>query len=209
MNEDKLAESLHDSFSAVEIGPAPLQRMHADARRIRRTRFSAVSAAAVAAVAVAGIGTWSAFSDGDAAEDLAPAAPTAPAGFRFVGVDGVVVAVPDSWVLTEGADSDYCGSESSDVVAYNAADCSKSNQDAVHFLRQRPDVSGWKRIEIDGEPARRSEVRVSFDQAGDGEPTVWTSQVYVDDIVVSAISSRSAGDVRALLDSVELAPTAQ
>jgi hypothetical protein len=201
MNEDALSETLHDAFADVQIGPPPLARMHKDAGRIRRTRFAAVASAAAVVAVVGGVATWGALSGNDSATELPPAA-----GVKYVGLDRVLVAVPDSWVRVPEPTSAYCGSEDEDVVAYNAPDCDPAHQDAVHLYPGRavdpPDA--WVELEVSGEPAIRTPVREHFADPGDGEPTVWTGRLYVDRVVVSVISSRSADVVSDLLDSVQL-----
>jgi hypothetical protein len=206
MNEEALSETVQGAFADVVIGPPPLERMHTAARRTRRTRFVAVTSAAAAVVVVAGISTWAALHGDDAATDPATSNPAPPAaGLQYVGVDRVVVAVPESWIRVTASTDPYCGSRSRDVIAYNAPDCDRAHQDAVHFLRDEPaSLQGWDEGQLDGETAYRSDVRVRFDDPSDGEPTVWTAQVYVDEVVVSVISSRSEDDAEALLDSVGL-----
>jgi hypothetical protein len=202
MSDEILTDRLPGALADVPVGAPPLDRMHADARRIRRGRRAAGTAVAAVVLVVGGVTVWSAVARDDAAREIGPATT------EVVGLDDVRVAVPESWVRDDGPPTDHCGAENPDVVVYHAPDCGPGRQDTVHLVRSEraapPAGIDGEEIEIDGVPAYRSTVRSRFADPDDGEPTVWVGEVYVDGVVVSALSSIGPDVVEELLDSVAL-----
>lgn len=116
LDDDELARTL-GAADALETGPPPVAAIVERGRRDRRRlRLAAVAGAAAAVVAVVG-GAALVSTGGEAAiapadrGDSAPAAPESPeapedagpvpqppGGMRWVGTDGVMLAVPEAWV---------------------------------------------------------------------------------------------------------------
>jgi hypothetical protein len=202
MNPDLLTEALHERASATRVGPPPLERIHRDATR-RRRGGTAMLAAAVAVVMVSvGIAVWDRAVDeapGPAHPDPTRTDRPAPTGTRYVGLDRVVVAIPDDWTPHP---TGICGpGGNDDEIRYYPPTCNIRAQSGVTVYRHElSDTDGWDDIEVDGEPALYSGVSVDEPNGSD----FYSGSIYLPGLgtIVSARATDDAELVPQLLDSV-------
>lgn len=119
-----MTDELRDLWNEIDAGPPPLTDVATTSGRVRRRRRVWTSVGAVMAVVALAAGGWAlrggVFDGVDAASGELP---TPPAGMRWVGMDDVVVAVPDWWTTGET----QCLAPVEDTVYFDSAataDCS-------------------------------------------------------------------------------------
>lgn len=97
-----MTDTLRDLWSGIDAGPPPLAGVAAASDRLRRRRRVLTSfgaAAAVVAVVASGLLVERGLPGG--VDTTADPLPAPPAGMRWVGMNDVVVAVPEWWTTGE------------------------------------------------------------------------------------------------------------
>jgi hypothetical protein len=98
-------QPLRELWDRIVTGPPPLAEVSASGELVmRRRRRWAVAGAAAAVLAIVGGGAavqFLAFDDWTNGDAAAASIPAPPAGTRWVGAGGAVVAVPDWWTTGE------------------------------------------------------------------------------------------------------------
>lgn len=138
---DPRVDALTRASRSIPVGPLDTDGVVMTARARRRRQRTVVGSALAAAVVVVGVavttattsGRTGAVPDGPGGPDVAAPTstssaqpfPDAPAGSRWVGMNGVVVAVPDAWPVFDSA----CGDGSPAVVL----DGTDGTADCVHY----------------------------------------------------------------------------
>lgn len=177
MNEDEATRLFSRAAQAIPpVRLAPAHQLISGGKRLQRRQrlLGVVGVAAAAALTVGAGALWLPGSSGSA--DAPPAGnetnagptendlPAAPSGTRWLGFNGVMVAVPRSWSVNDTR----CGQPLSDTVVFHdtgdVRDCLAPGSDRFSLLRavslSSPVGSRWRGMEgeaedIDGVPATR------------------------------------------------------
>ncbi|GAA5142066.1 hypothetical protein GCM10023340_04950 [Nocardioides marinquilinus] len=124
---DPRAEVLARASRTIDVAPLDVDRVVRTARGRRRTRAVLGAALAVAVVAV-GVAVATSGSDdapsGPATAGAVEPLPEPPPGTKWVGTDGVVVAVPQDWPVVESPCGGNAPAEVVDGTAAASVDCS-------------------------------------------------------------------------------------
>lgn len=120
MDQQQLSDRLEERVADVPVGAPPIDAMRSAVRR-RRGRMTVLGAAAAVAVIAAGGIAWQQLDDPAPQPPVAadpPADPDAPpAGYRYVGIGDVVIAVPETW----GTNEIECSTPQEDTVVIDQA----------------------------------------------------------------------------------------
>jgi hypothetical protein len=129
--ETQAHDVLHRAGDEIDVPPPPLDALLGSTARRRRRMAAAVAGLSAAAVVVAVAVLSSGGDNGAVPPPTNPAPPTTAEGTRLVGMNGVMVSVPQDWVT----DDVKCGTALSDTVYFDTG--------AVRTCRiePRPDVS--------------------------------------------------------------------
>jgi hypothetical protein len=207
VNDQSLTDLLESRAADVPVGPPPLAEIHRGARRRRSYGVLVVAAAAAATIGV--VALWPGPSDpGRDSTPVATDAPSPdvpPAGFRWVGMDGVAVAVPREW----GTNATRCGTPMRDtaIVDVGAVDaCIQTYPAGVTAVTVRgpndlDELLAWQPLEVDGEPALRS--ASSGSETYDGRE-VFTARVHLteQDVVFEAWATAAQEAVDEVLSQI-------
>ncbi|MFG1813163.1 PASTA domain-containing protein [Kribbella sp. NPDC049174] len=164
MIESKLTELLERAGDRTNVGPPPIDAMHARVTRLRRRRTVAVSVAAAVAVVTA-VGGTAVLVRPDASPEISPppvasASPgVVPADMRLVGLGHAAIAVPSAW----GTNQTHCWTPQQDtaILRRDGLLCAMPRRvgvESVDVGRGRPtifDLTADETIEIDGVRAER------------------------------------------------------
>lgn len=215
MTENNLTELLELAASRVQVGPAPVTAMVAQARRMRRRRTVAFGAAIGAAV-VAVAGTASAFwpvGESSTPPSLAasPEADLAPPGMRLVGLGHAAVAVPETW----STNVTRCGvpEEHTVVIDVGVEQACRAphpaNVDSIEVAQGEPrfDFTADETVQINDVQAQRQTTACRPDGFNE-RVSVCAGAIYIPSMDVSfrAESSTSATEVDRILDRVQIIP---
>lgn len=221
MNEDearRMIDEAAESLPPMSLGPT--QELIRGGRRVqRRHRLMAVgSVTATVALVVGGATAWLPGSTGSAdapAVDEQTAAPLdlpiAPEGTRWVGHNGVMVAVPDRWSTNDTR----CGQPLSDTVDFSDSGAVRSClvRGSERFSVLRPidlsspvgdiwlDIQQGDAVTIDGTPARRTSYCLVSD------PPDCSSALVVPSVDAVFVAEFQRNDVaQPVLESARLVP---
>ena len=113
-----MTDTLRDLWDGIDAGPPPLADAKTASSRLRRRRrvlTSLGAAAAVVAIVASGLLVQRGLPGG--VDTTAGPLPAPPAGMRWVGMNDVVVAVPEWWTTGET----QCGAPVEDTVYFDSA----------------------------------------------------------------------------------------
>lgn len=213
MIESELTELLDRAGERTNVGPPPIEAIHAGATRLRRRRTVAVSVASAAAVAAAAGGTALVASPGTSPEDsqlpaASPSMGVMPAGMRLVGLGHVAVAVPEQW----GTNQVRCATPQQDTVVIdlgNIPACMAyrpAGVESVQVASGPPpvDFHADETSEVDGVRAERQRTRCTATFG----VTLCRGAVFIPSLGVwfRAESSTAAGEVDRLLERIQIVP---
>ncbi|TDD20323.1 PASTA domain-containing protein [Kribbella turkmenica] len=163
MIDSQLTGLLERTAQRTEVGPPPLEAMHARVAHVRRRRTVLVSVAAAVAVVAAAGGTALALRPPGADPAPPPVASVSPgvvtADMRLVGIGHAAIAVPKNW----GTNQTHCGTPQKDtaILERDGLFCAMPRPvgvESVDVGRGKPtifDLTADESIEIDGVPAER------------------------------------------------------
>jgi hypothetical protein len=213
ITEDQARELLRNQASEYDVLPVAGDALAAHARSAsRRRRIVSVAAAGVAAAAVV-VAAMTLAPNSPTAPDrgdppIANPVPVAPDGYRLVGMNGIVVAVPEGW----GTNEVMCGVATSDTVyfpgnstATRACGYRGPAADQVSLVSTSSEwaqgYTGWR----DGGEVGEHHLRVvPIDDKSVGP---WSAAVMVEDLdVIVSIKSNVRSEVEAILESLDVLP---
>ncbi|NYG60548.1 hypothetical protein BJ980_003471 [Nocardioides daedukensis] len=210
MSDETLAEMLERTADRTEVGAPPMNQMYAAAQRSRRRRgaWTALASAAAVATVIGGIAVLSP-DPGGKPSVAEPGLVTPAPGMRLVGIENVVIEVPQEW----GTNEVRCGTPQADTVVIDQGltpACGWSRPavvSSVKITRDGRDVAAkWEQIEVDGVKASRAEIPCThYFDVGGGMSDICRSAVEFpeqDVQVLAEVSNPDLDQARAEVDEI-------